>query len=379
MNAPPSLWMKLARHAGSLRVTVAGLAWLAVLTVWGTIHQAGHGLHSARVTFYDTWFFRAWGVLPLPGAQLTLAVVFLNLAAAMIVLACLRALRPGILLIHAGLVLMLTAGAATFYGGREASVSLLEGQGTNLASSYSEWELAVLEADGPDTWRVDAVDTAGLPAGERIEFPAAGLSATVAEYQDHCLPARDPAATGPRPHNDSGFTGFSRLARGREPADDRPGLRLTVRQGEADTDLLLLAHDNGPTFLRIGDRELGFSLRRKRLPLPGTLSLVDFQKEHYPNSRTARRFSSRVRVDHDGVTRDVTISMNKPLRFGGHTFYQSSYRELPDGREASVFSVVRNVGRVVPYVATGITFLGLAIYFLGLLALRLRAPARTAV
>ena len=68
--------------------------------------------------------------------------------------------------------------------------------------------------------------------------------------------------------------------------------------------------------------------------------------------------------------------MNKPLRFGGHTFYQSSYKELPDGREASVFSVVRNVARVVPYAATGITFLGLAVYFLGLLALRLqRRPA----
>ena len=360
----------------SLKFTVVGLAWLAVLTVWGTLHQAGHGLFQSRVRFYDSWYFTVAGFLPLPGGQTVLTLLFLNLLSALLLLALLRALRPGIVLIHAGLVLLLAAGAATFYGGRDFSVTLLEGQGTNLASSYQEWELAVLDSEGPGRFDVHAVDTAGLREGEVIAFPDLGLTVRVETYLENSLPGsanqRDPNL----PRSASGLATLTARPREKDPGSDRPGLIALVESKAGIERFLLHAHDGGPTLLRLDDREFGFSLRRKRFVLPGTVTLADFRKELYPNSSTARSFSSRVSVEHGGVSREVTISMNKPLRFGGHTFYQSSYKELPDGREASVFSVVRNVARVVPYAATGVTFLGLAVYFLGLLALRLqRRPA----
>jgi ResB-like family len=375
-----SLPARALRALSSLNLTVVALAWLAVLTVWGTLHQSLHGLHQAREQFYDSWYFLAGGFLPLPGAQTALLLLFLNLLTALAVLAVMRALRPGILLIHSGLILMLAAGAATFYAGRESSVTLLEGQGTNLASSYEDWEVALLQPIDEEHAQVRAVDSDGLLAGDRLEWPETGLTLLVESYAANSRPERASPPSGAPVRSEAGFTAFLSRPREKDPTSDRPGL-LAVVQGKSGSERVLLhAHDPGPTWVQIDGASWGLALRRKRFVLPGVIRLVDFRKELHPNSSTARSFSSRVEVRHGGVSREVTVSMNKPLRFGGHTFYQSSYKELADGREASVFSVVRNVGRVVPYAATGVTFAGLAVYFLGLLVVRLkRRPVLPAV
>ncbi len=55
--------------------------------------------------------------------------------------------------------------------------------------------------------------------------------------------------------------------------------------------------------------------------------------------------------------------MNRPLRLGGTTFFQSSYSENPDGSVSSTLTVVKNPARLFPYVASLLTFLGLAWHF----------------
>ncbi len=64
--------------------------------------------------------------------------------------------------------------------------------------------------------------------------------------------------------------------------------------------------------------------------------------------------------------------MNRPLRTGGYTFYQSSYAEDGRGGESSTFSVVRNSGRWLPYISSALLFLGLAWHFLAMLAAALK-------
>ena len=77
-----------------------------------------------------------------------------------------------------------------------------------------------------------------------------------------------------------------------------------------------------------------------------------------------------------GRTRRVAvISMNRPLRVREYTFYQSSYVEDGMGRESSTFSVVRNAGRWLPYIASALIFLGLAGHFLAMLGAALKKNA----
>ena len=59
------------------------------------------------------------------------------------------------------------------------------------------------------------------------------------------------------------------------------------------------------------------------------------------------------------VVRDALVEMNQPLRYQGYTFYQASYADLEGGAELSTFAVTRNHGRLIPYVATALTVLGL--------------------
>jgi hypothetical protein len=50
--------------------------------------------------------------------------------------------------------------------------------------------------------------------------------------------------------------------------------------------------------------------------------------------------------------------MNEPLRHKGYTFFQSSFIEGPDS-ETSVFAVVKNYGRLFPYISSIIMCVGL--------------------
>jgi hypothetical protein len=89
----------------------------------------------------------------------------------------------------------------------------------------------------------------------------------------------------------------------------------------------------------------------------------------------AKAFSSRVAISADGVDRELTISMNKPLRDRGYTLFQASYSEQPGQPQRSTFAVTHNVGRLIPYVSTGIIVVGMIWHFVTVLVRRVRRAA----
>ena len=52
--------------------------------------------------------------------------------------------------------------------------------------------------------------------------------------------------------------------------------------------------------------------------------------------------------------------MNNPLRFKGYTFYQAHYEE-EEGIKTSVLAVVKNYGRLFPYISSIIMCIGILI------------------
>ncbi|SVA41121.1 uncharacterized protein METZ01_LOCUS93975, partial [marine metagenome] len=54
----------------------------------------------------------------------------------------------------------------------------------------------------------------------------------------------------------------------------------------------------------------------------------------------------------------ILIQMNEPLRYKGYTFFQSSFIEGPEG-ETTVLAVVKNYGRLFPYISSIIMCIGL--------------------
>jgi hypothetical protein len=370
-NSTPVQWMF------SIKLTVFLLAVLMILTFWGTLYQVDHGLFAAQQKFFTSWFVWVLGVIPFPGGKLTLGLLALNLLGYMINMLAFQPLRPGIVMIHAGLLIMLIGGAITHYYGEESYLTLWEGEASNVVSSYHEWEIAVWRGDGA-VREVYAIDSNHLQAGEELTFDPAPIAMRVDVYHGNAR------AYQSRTNTPSYLTSFniSRIEKAppeKEPTQNTPAALVTVSSPDMEpTQVLLFGQDTAPLIIPVGEEEYAIGLRHKRRAMPLLVKLTDFKKEVYPGTQTPKGFSSDVEVQADGITRDLTISMNKPLRHRGYTLYQQSYRELPEGDEASTFAVTLNYGRLLPYVSTGIVFLGMAVHFVMMLIKHARKRVRQA-
>lgn len=364
MSTPKSVGHPIVARAGSLKLTVWSLLMLLVLTVWGTLYQADHGLYEAQSRFYYSWGFLAGGWMPLPGGQLVMAVLFVNLSASILDLGLRRRLSGGFLLTHGGLILMLGAGGLIFLIGEHSQLALLEGHGSNISVASDAWEVAVWRTDADRYEReITAFTTTSCTPGSRLVLPDGGMVLTVEAIHDNATKS---------------VTGDGLVLLAKPPSSERglnrPGVQLSYT-GANDQPATILLHAEDPRAQIVewgsGERRV-LALRRRTFPLPATIQLIDFQKEVYPGTQTPRVFASVVRLRDGDLEREVRISMNKPMRHRGFTFYQSSYQQLGDGREVTVLAVVKNYARHLPYLATLLTGLGMTLHFTGRMMAYLR-------
>ena len=127
----------LVRIAIDLRVTVICLALLFLLTLLGTFHQVSHGLYDAQQRYFGAWITLVGGIVPLPGAQLVLWVLFVNLVAVTAVRFVYRWSRVGILIIHLGMFVMFFGMFFVSYFAQESFLRLQEGNGATPARTIT--------------------------------------------------------------------------------------------------------------------------------------------------------------------------------------------------------------------------------------------------
>ena len=349
----------------SLRTVVACLAILLVLVFWGTLYQVNHGLWAAQERFFYSWFFLAFGWLPLPGGQTVLALLFVNLTVSMVAHFQLGWRTLGLVMVHVGLMLMLAGGWITRQFGEESFLSLAEGEGSNLSSSYRDWEVSFWRSE-ESTREVMGVDADGLAPGRSIAIEGMGLDLKTEQYLPNCRAFLSGGETNAAARaNGSGVHRLEARPRDKDPQADTPGLLATVTDSAAASfPVLLYGGETQPTRIETAGGAVYLSLRRKRCWLPVFVQLKDFRKEFHPNTRTPKSFASLIEVRVQDMVRDVIVEMNEPFRFQGYTFYQASYADLENGAEVSTFAVTFNVARLIPYVATGVTVVGLGLHFM---------------
>lgn len=120
--------------------------------------------------------------------------------------------------------------------------------------------------------------------------------------------------------------------------------------------------------IQAGGKTFRVSLRSERYAQPFSLTLLKTTHEVYPGTQIPKNFQSRVLLENTqkGEKREVDISMNNPLRYGGLTFYQHQMgrTEPTGGKGNSQLQVVRNPGWITPYLGCIIVSLGMAWQFL---------------
>lgn len=365
----------------NIKLTVFCLFWLGVLTFWGTVYQVDNGIYQAQHRFFDSLIFFGPFFIPLPGGMLTMGLLFLNLIASFFVHYQAGWKMPGLMLTHLGLLLLLLGGLFTRLTGIEAQMSLLPGEGSNLAEDLREWEFAL--TDEISTVRqVRAIDFRDLEEGMRFALDDSGLRFVVEALHPNsrAMQVRDDLRAENSPVNASGisFVQPERLAK--EPPENRPALLVRIEGAKEPMRALFWGGEIRFLPIELPDGGVRFlRLRRKQHALPLFMELVEFNRTYYPGSQIPKDYRSLINVHlGEDLERNAVIKMNEPFRHQGWTFYQQSFAVMDDETEMSVFAVTRNYGRLIPYWGTGITSLGLAMHFLQMQMMQLRRRRKSA-
>ena len=124
---------------------------LAVLTWLGTLEQVEYGLYEVQNKYFNSfilWHDFGPFAVPLPGANLVMCVLFVNLVLGGIVRIRKGVRNIGVLITHVGILLLLLSGFVKLYHSYDGHVTLYEGQSSSEFQSYFRYELAITTEDG---------------------------------------------------------------------------------------------------------------------------------------------------------------------------------------------------------------------------------------
>lgn len=354
-------WLKTL---ASPMVLFYALPWLMILLVLGTLAQKDLGLYAAQEKYFSSWILW-WGPLPLPGAYITLGVITVCLLAKFLAYSPWRIAQAGTILTHLGVLVLMIGGMVTAFSQQEGFLPLREGQSVSAVSSYHDRVLRV-EKDGLPLTDIPYTD---MTKGADLDLP---FKVRIENLCRNCRPVAASDAKGRK-----GLAESIELREGEPEKEDEANLSgatlLFYGVGDEDGTYVVMEEIPHKPEVTYEGSVFAFSLARAQQTLPFELTLEKFSRDMHPGTDIPSGFSSAVIVRDGDVSWPYTIRMNEPLRYKGYTFYQSSFSIRPDG-EYSILSVVRNKGRVFPYLASAIIFAGLLLH----IVLRLRNKRRMA-
>jgi hypothetical protein len=334
------------------------LPLLMVILIAGTVAQKDIGLFAAQHKYFSS--FIVWfGLIPFPGGAALILVFFVNLLMKFLLFSEWAWHKAGIILTHFGVLLLIVGGFFTALTEREGSLVIGLNDTASVAEDYHQRELRILEGDNP----VVIIPHQKLEAGLRVFDPALPFTLEINTYCFNCDITR-------RPESDQeGWTSpgkFMQLTDAKPRPDNEAnltGIEFTIDGSKYVT----FDKFPKPPVIEMGDKLYTIVMGRTEQPLPFSVTLTKFEQELYPGTNMARAYRSDVVIRDGDQSWPASITMNEPLRYKGYTLYQSSF-DLSGEKPFTVLNVVRNTGRLFPYISSLIMTLGLLLH----IAIRLR-------
>ena len=381
----------------SIRLTLFLLAASLALVFFGTLDQVHYGIYHTQQKYFEhafvvweyppQWAFGealSWLHLPMPGGYILGPLLIINLACAHFYYFRASWKKAGIPLIHGGIVLLLFGQLWTQLGQMEYFLWLEEGGRQNFVEAFHHDEFVLIDKSAEETDRVYTWDAKALRReGDDFSHPDLPFEAEVLWQARNAAVFPRPPQAGNRfpemPFNRGIGQERDLVALMKEPTyaeGERNATTAIVRLRDKESgkpvgtwlvsnlfrQSLPLQQYFPPQTFQYDGRKWEIALRFKRQYLPAEIELLDFQHDRYPGTDIAHNFSSEVRLlkPEETTGRTTLIYMNHPLRYAGLTFYQASFA---DNDTKSMFQVVRNPARWVPYAACAVASLGLVLQF----------------
>ena len=341
------------------------LLWLIVLLVAGTVAQKYVGLYQAQNLFFVSWLVW-WGPVSLPGGMPTLGLLTLSLAAKLFFASQWNWRNSGVIITHIGAMLLLLGGLLTYLHAREGSMTIYEGDSANFISDYHVRELVVEDDETKEV--IASFPWSALEKGKALNIPGVPFHVEIVNLCRNCdvfprqVPEEDPSLAEFR--GMARRMGIKTIPLAKDDEQNRGAIQFRISGAEDEekngihfsTDFI----DKCPQ-VEAGDHIYNIALRKQRTYLPFSIELVDFEKTYYPGTDMPKSYKSEVVLHENGSEWRSLIQMNEPLRYRGYTFYQSSFIDA-NGTEATILAVVRNAGRMFPYIASILMCVGLLMH-----------------
>ena len=381
----------------SLRLTVALLGAAMVLIFVGTLAQTRLGVWQVVDDYFRSAI--AWVdvglvvpgvdpgsgvVVPLPGGSLIAGLMIANLLAAHAIRFRLAFKRIGVLVLHAGLIVLLAGEFVTGWFANEGLMRIDEGASARFVEDVRAAEFVVVDQSDPNFDRVVSIPASRIARAASTGTPITHDLLPFTIRVERWMPNADVvASSGSTP-----ATGGLGLQYSAQPVaqaagvdggeTDLPAAYITILRGDRHLGTWLVsAAFRALQPVETDDGTLGVGLRFVRTYKPYEIHLLDFRHDVFVGTTIPKNSLSRVRIvdPERGVDRETLIWMNNPLRYRGETFYQASYK--PDG-SGTVLQVVRNPGWLLPYAACVLVGGGMAWHFAQSLVAYLRRRSRGA-
>jgi hypothetical protein len=380
-------FVRIFAFLASYGVAAVILTLLLLLTFLGTLEQVDHGLFAVQERYFNSLFLvhHFFGILPvpLPGAYLLMVLLFINLVCGAIIRAPKRWRRPGMLIAHSGILLLLLGGFVTFRYSIGGNMRLYEGEASSEFESYTGWVLEIVMVDAPageDAFIIPESDFADMAPGDTRIFHSERLPFEF-EISGYGKNTRVEPMLGS--HSMIAVDGFYLMTLPRDPEEEQnvAGAYVTVVEKESGKrhEGILWPLETHPYTVEIDGVGWAFLLRRPRWTVPFTIVLDKFTMEKHPGTNMPKVFLSDVTKIEGKSQEQIKIEMNEPLRYKGYTFFQASWgpqEARPGDRLFSVFAVVRNPADKWPLYACIVITAGLLVHFCQKLLLYLRREHR---
>ncbi len=335
------------------------LPLMAAMLVAGTVSQRFIGLYESQRIFFSS-----------PPALVLLGVLTLSLTCKFLFFSPWKVSRFGINLAHLGILILLLGGFLTALQAKEGSMVIGEKDLSSIVQDYHARELSIIEGDERKT-----ISFYKLKPGAR--FSLAGGTAQI-KIMAACKSCRIERYEGDDTHSFRGMAKFTRLVAGRPALKDEEnitGITFILETDDKEQSGQYILFDPMPKPLEIGSgqQKIFLWLTKRQDVLPFSLYLEDFQASNHPGTAMARAYHSDVVVRDGTAEWPVRIEMNKPLRYKGYTFFQSSFfKPEVGGKDYTVLAVVQNRAWLFPYIGTGLMAFGLLVHIAIVIGLRRR-------
>ena len=362
------------RILSSLRLTVICLGLGMLLVFLGTLAQVHLGIHAVQARYFQSLLIywsppgASWKIPVLPGGYLLGTVLLVNLIAAHAVRFQLTRKKLGIILLHFGVILLLTGQLLTGLFARETQMRIDEGQTLGYSEAPREVELAVIDVTDPNFDQVVAIPEEVLARGGTIQSPTLPFTLNVRQFMGNAHlamrsqePQAPPSQATTGPGKNIVVAEIPRTVKDDERDLSAAFVEVDGVQGPLGTWLISNAIPE-PQGFTLNGHTYELAMRQRRFYKQFALTLLDFAHDRYAGTDIPKNFSSRVRLlDFErNENREVVISMNDPLRYRGFTFYQSGF---DNNDKTTILQVVKNPAMLLPYIACGLVALGLVVQF----------------